>query len=239
MKDDTSRGSAVWWNTSGAEVVGLQVRLDQCVLDRMVVFVVAAVGLVLKEDVKAMLEVKLRTPTTVVLWRRYPSPLCQDGVTQEKRSSQVVLSGAQQKHCSPEWRICVSTPPDTTVHLTRGAAGEEEDRDTKQGMEMELPSDAETCPEWGMFTWSCCVSSAGEKGGERQNLKFRNNPELQMLCSHLITHIEYSRANATVPSGGERLRVLCRYHGGVGTAVRTGAMLGEEKEGVERKWSQI
>lgn len=39
-----------------------------------------------------------------------------------------------------------------------------EERDTKQGMEMELPSGAETGPEWGMFTWSCWASSAEKKG---------------------------------------------------------------------------
>lgn len=56
-------------------------------------------------------------------------------------------------------KICVSTPPDTTDHLTRGTTGEEEeevlavvDRDTMQGMEMDLPSEAKTGPEWGMFT---------------------------------------------------------------------------------------
>lgn len=34
---------------------------------------------------------------------------------------------------------------------------------TEQGMEMELPSEEESGPECGMFTWSCWKSSVGEE----------------------------------------------------------------------------
>lgn len=80
-------------------------------------------------------------------------------------------------------RICVSTSPDTTDHLTRGATGAEveeevaagaEERDTEQGMETEPPSGAETGPGRRMFTRRCRASSAEEKRGvaEREEQKW-------------------------------------------------------------------
>lgn len=87
-------------------------------------------------------------------------------------------------------KICVSTPSDTTVHLTRGTTGEEEevvgmeDRDTKQGMEMELPNGAETGPEWGMFTWRDWTSSAEKKIEDPEREEQKGSVNLLRILNH-------------------------------------------------------
>lgn len=64
-----------------------------------------------------------------------------------------------------------------------------EDRDTKQGMVMELPSEAKTGPECGMFTWRDWTSSA---------IKKKDNSESQ----YFLTHISFSLPDTTA-------RIMC------------------------------